>query len=400
MRFSPPQHQQLVTLRRSSQPCINRWVLLTCGHIQAARISAQNIRRHHTAVGTGPNAGDGSLQQPSGGASASSATELPPVVFSFTDISSLTPTSTAGVVRPMPPPAGLASPPAVSTSGPIAASSHTRSPEGVPLSHKIDAFGLAGPAGTGSSSSSNGSSPSVSGSYSDYYRTQNTSISTASTSTDTSQGSSPSGSISVVIQPTGIGAQAGYTQKSDSDSTASSCSTAAAGKSSEESVSDALARAQAALARAETSLDDIAKQQEEEAAAAAAAPNPRWQQALSIARKLVSLGVLCVGVLASHASGLVWQWTGATLAAVAIAVYGYQRRSLAVSGAVAAFAVGCGTLGSSLRLGATLIAFFLSSSWLTQYKEEMKEGLEEGGKKGGQRTWVQVSMDGRGASTN
>jgi uncharacterized membrane protein len=73
-----------------------------------------------------------------------------------------------------------------------------------------------------------------------------------------------------------------------------------------------------------------------------------------------------------------------------MALYGYRRRSLDVSGAVAAFVVGAGTLGSSLRLGTTLIAFFLASSWLTQYKEVMKEGLEEESKKGGQRTWVQV----------
>lgn len=71
--------------------------------------------------------------------------------------------------------------------------------------------------------------------------------------------------------------------------------------------------------------------------------------------------------------------------------WGFSRQSLSKSGALAALFVGCGTLGCSLRFGATLIAFFLSSSKLTQYKEEVKEGLEEGGsKKGGQRNWKQV----------
>jgi uncharacterized membrane protein len=43
-----------------------------------------------------------------------------------------------------------------------------------------------------------------------------------------------------------------------------------------------------------------------------------------------------------------------------------------------------------LRFGATLLAFFFSSSKLTQFKEELKEGLDEDAKKGGQRDWKQV----------
>ncbi|KAL6755659.1 integral membrane protein DUF92-domain-containing protein [Haematococcus lacustris] len=78
----------------------------------------------------------------------------------------------------------------------------------------------------------------------------------------------------------------------------------------------------------------------------------------------------------------------------AIALWGLRRNSLAVSGAVAAFLVGAGTLGCSLRFGATLLAFYLSSSQLTRFKEELKVGLDDAGKLGGQRDWKQVLCNG------
>ena len=51
--------------------------------------------------------------------------------------------------------------------------------------------------------------------------------------------------------------------------------------------------------------------------------------------------------------------------------------------------VGAATLGCSLRAGATLLAFYASSSKLTTLKEELKE-VDDEFKKGGQRDWVQV----------
>ena len=51
--------------------------------------------------------------------------------------------------------------------------------------------------------------------------------------------------------------------------------------------------------------------------------------------------------------------------------------------------MGAATLGSSLRAGATLLAFYASSSKLTTLKEELKD-VDEEFKKGGQRDWVQV----------
>ena len=63
--------------------------------------------------------------------------------------------------------------------------------------------------------------------------------------------------------------------------------------------------------------------------------------------------------------------------------------SCACSGALAAVAVGATTLGASLRAGATLLAFYLSSSKLTRLLEERKQ-TDDDFKRGGQRDWVQV----------
>jgi uncharacterized membrane protein len=70
--------------------------------------------------------------------------------------------------------------------------------------------------------------------------------------------------------------------------------------------------------------------------------------------------------------------------------WGHRRGSLSPSGAVAAATVGLATLGCSLRLGSTLLAFFFASSKLTHFKEELKENIEEGAKRGGQRDWKQA----------
>ena len=48
-------------------------------------------------------------------------------------------------------------------------------------------------------------------------------------------------------------------------------------------------------------------------------------------------------------------------------------------------------------MGATLLAFFFSSSQLTRFGEEAKEGVDDTqGKPGGQRDWVQVGARGQG----
>ena len=85
------------------------------------------------------------------------------------------------------------------------------------------------------------------------------------------------------------------------------------------------------------------------------------------------------------------QWTAAICGGLAVATWGYRKKSLSSSGAIAAAMVGVATLGCSLRFGATLLAFYFSSSKLTQYKEELKD-LDDHAKKGGQRDWVQVKQ--------
>ena len=61
------------------------------------------------------------------------------------------------------------------------------------------------------------------------------------------------------------------------------------------------------------------------------------------------------------------------------------------TGAVAAAAVGGGTLASSFRCGATLLAFYFSSSRLTSWMEDRKD-TDDAFKAGGQRHWVQARL--------
>jgi hypothetical protein len=149
-------------------------------------------------------------------------------------------------------------------------------------------------------------------------------------------------------------------------------------------VEDAIAKAQQALAAAETSLSSIEQLQSNQP------PSP-WTAAFKAVRSIVALAAMALLMVFSHASGLVWQWTGAFVGALGIAGWGYQRSSLSKSGAIAAVFVGCATLACSLRFGATLLAFYVSSSKLTSFKEELKEGVDDQSKKSGQRDWKQVS---------
>lgn len=183
----------------------------------------------------------------------------------------------------------------------------------------------------------------------------------------------------------------------------SSSSNGSSSASAASSVEAALQAARQALDTFESSLEEQRRQQREGVegeddggrGGGSGMMEERLVLLLSVARNVAALGACCLLLVASHAFGLAWQWVSAVCAAAAIAVYGYRRGSLDQTGAAAAFAVGTATLGCSLRFGATLVLFFLASSKLTGYKEEVKAKLDDGHKPGGgQRNWLQVLANG------
>lgn len=161
------------------------------------------------------------------------------------------------------------------------------------------------------------------------------------------------------------------------------------------SVQTALQRAQQALKSAETQLGQLNElpDGQDTDSGSSYSPLDRLQPLLRAARGVGLVAVTVILLVASHAFGLVWQWVAAVIGAAAMAGWGIRRGALSTSGALAALFVGAGTLGCSLRFGATLIAFFLSSSKLTQLQEEVK-AVEEDAKQGGQRDWKQVFCNG------
>ncbi|GMH33852.1 hypothetical protein BSKO_01686 [Bryopsis sp. KO-2023] len=98
--------------------------------------------------------------------------------------------------------------------------------------------------------------------------------------------------------------------------------------------------------------------------------------------------------MATHFVGGWLQWLGGGVGALAISALVYRKGSLSKSGMIAAWFVGFGSLGASLRCGITLLAFFFSSSKLTKLKESVKAEIDADFKKGGQRNWVQVLCNG------
>jgi uncharacterized protein (TIGR00297 family) len=79
------------------------------------------------------------------------------------------------------------------------------------------------------------------------------------------------------------------------------------------------------------------------------------------------------------------------VAAAHLARHGLRKRSLAPSGARAAFAVGFLSLACGYRFGLTLLLFYWTSSKLTKVGKARKEAFEEGvGSGEGERNYVQV----------
>ncbi|CAK9172272.1 unnamed protein product [Ilex paraguariensis] len=80
----------------------------------------------------------------------------------------------------------------------------------------------------------------------------------------------------------------------------------------------------------------------------------------------------------------------AVLISSAIAIRGYRRKSLNLSGAFLGFIVMTIHIAVNYRFGAMLLAFFFTSSKLTKVGEEKKRKVDADFKEGGQRNWIQV----------
>jgi len=88
------------------------------------------------------------------------------------------------------------------------------------------------------------------------------------------------------------------------------------------------------------------------------------------------------------------RWVTATLVPVIVVSWGHTRKSLSTSGALLALLVGFILTLANYSFFLCLLAFFVSSSKATKYKQEVKRSFEEDFKEGGQRNWLQVLCNG------
>jgi len=79
---------------------------------------------------------------------------------------------------------------------------------------------------------------------------------------------------------------------------------------------------------------------------------------------------------------------------VIVVTWGHGRKSLSTSGALLALVVGFTLTLAHYSFFLCLLAFFISSSKATKYKQEVKKEFEEDYKEGGQRNWLQVLCNG------
>lgn len=150
---------------------------------------------------------------------------------------------------------------------------------------------------------------------------------------------------------------------------------------------ETLAKAHEAAAKAEQAVDKVES-------LPSAYPEPLVPRLIkSFFRKSIELWLVLFNMV-THYYGGILQWFGGGVGALAISLFAYRRGSLSASGMIAAWFVGFGSLGTSLRCGITLLAFFFSSSKLTKWKEAIKAKIDAEHKKGGQRNWAQVLSNG------
>ncbi|XP_047511042.1 transmembrane protein 19 [Pieris napi] len=88
------------------------------------------------------------------------------------------------------------------------------------------------------------------------------------------------------------------------------------------------------------------------------------------------------------------RWLASCLIPIPIAVYGYKKRTLNLSGALLALVVGFVLVLSNYCFVIILLTFFFTSSKASHFRPHLKRKFEEDFKEGGERTWVQVLCNG------
>ncbi|XP_072949104.1 transmembrane protein 19 [Epargyreus clarus] len=88
------------------------------------------------------------------------------------------------------------------------------------------------------------------------------------------------------------------------------------------------------------------------------------------------------------------RWLASCFIPILIAVYGYKKNSVNLSGALLGSVVAFILTLSNFCFLADLFTFFLSSSKATKFRPHLKRKIEEDFKEGGQRNWIQVLCNG------
>ncbi|XP_045773123.1 transmembrane protein 19 [Maniola jurtina] len=88
------------------------------------------------------------------------------------------------------------------------------------------------------------------------------------------------------------------------------------------------------------------------------------------------------------------RWLTSCLLPITVAIYGYRKKSLNISGALLGLVVAFVLTLANYCFLIDLLVFFLSSSKATRFKPHLKRKIEEDFKEGGQRNWIQVLCNG------
>ncbi|XP_026466951.1 transmembrane protein 19 isoform X3 [Ctenocephalides felis] len=88
------------------------------------------------------------------------------------------------------------------------------------------------------------------------------------------------------------------------------------------------------------------------------------------------------------------RWLVATLGPMFFIAYGLKQKSIDYSGALLGFVTGFLLALSNYIFFTCLIAFFVSSSRATKFRQHLKSKIEDDFKEGGQRNWIQVLCNG------